>query len=73
MLYFRSEEHVDHWCATWRLKRGAVIPIELGWKLAKVWYNEDRRDADWRRRTEQEAQAIFTSHGLTSDFWRLSE
>jgi len=71
MLYFRSEEDIDGWCKTWRLERGAVLPIQLGWKLAKAWYDEDRRDPSWRRRTPEEAQSVFTSLGLTSDFWRL--
>lgn len=72
MLYFRSEEDIDRWCETWRLKRGAVIPVETGWQLAKAWYSEDRRQPSWRRRTADEAQAVFTSVGLTSDFWKLS-
>jgi len=72
MLYFRSEEHIDRWCATWRLKRGAVLPIELGWRLARIWYSEDRRKPEWRRRTTQETEAVFTSLGLTSDFWKLA-
>ncbi|HEX7419599.1 MAG TPA: hypothetical protein VF505_06910 [Thermoanaerobaculia bacterium] len=72
MLFFRSEEDVNRWCATWRLTRGAVLPIELGWRLAKAWYSEDRREPSWRRRTAEEAQSVFTSLGLTSDFWRLT-
>jgi hypothetical protein len=72
MLYFRSEEHVDNWCSLWRLERGAVLPIDLGWQLARVWYGEDRRHAQWRRRTAGEVEAVFTSLGLTGDFWRTS-
>ena len=72
MLYFRSEEDVDRWCATWRLTRGAVIPIDLGWRLAEAWYSEDRREPSWRRRNAEEAQIVFTSLGLTSDFWKLT-
>ena len=71
MLFFRSEEDVDRWCATWRLARGAVLPVELGWRLAKIWYGEDRREPSWQRRNAQETQEVFTSLGLTSDFWRL--
>ncbi|GAC1398500.1 MAG: hypothetical protein NVSMB68_14220 [Thermoanaerobaculia bacterium] len=72
MLYFRSEEDIDRWCATWRLKRGAVLTIEQGWRLAKAWYREDRRDPAWRRRTAQEAAAVFASCGLTSEFWKVT-
>jgi len=72
MLYFRSEEDIERWCATWRLRRGAVLPIELGWRMARAWYGEDRRDPAWRRRPPEEAQNVFTSPGLTSDFWKLT-
>ena len=71
MLYFRSEEDVARWCSTWRLKRGAIIPIDVGWRLAQIWYSEDRREPAWRRRTAAEAQLVFDSLGLTSDFWKL--
>jgi hypothetical protein len=71
MLYFRSEVDVDRWCATWRLQRGAVIPMQVGWELAKSWYGEDRRKPEWRRRTAEEAQTVFASAGLSGDFWRL--
>ncbi|MGZ5494281.1 MAG: hypothetical protein ACXW3E_12945 [Thermoanaerobaculia bacterium] len=72
MLYFRSEEHIDRWCETWRHARGQVIPIDVGWKLATAWYSEDRRDPKWRRRTPQEAEAVFASVGFTGDFWKLT-
>jgi len=71
MLFFRSEEHIDRWCAAWRLDRGAVIPLAKGWELARVWYGEDRRDPAWRRRTLEETEAVFASLGFTSEFWNL--
>lgn len=71
MLFFRSEEHIDRWCAAWRLERGAVIPLPKGWELARVWYGEDRRDPAWRRRTLEETEAVFASLGFTSEFWNL--
>ena len=71
MLYFRSEEDIDRWCATWRLPHGAVIPIEKGWELARTWYGEDRREPSWRRRTIEEIEQVFASLGFTSDFWSL--
>jgi hypothetical protein len=27
---------------------------------------------DWRRRTPEEAEAVFASLGLTGEFWRLT-
>lgn len=71
MLYFRSEEHIDRWCRTWRLERGAVIPLPQGWELAKAWYSEDRREPSWRRRTLEETEAVFAQLGFTSEFWNL--
>ena len=71
MLFFRSEEHIDRWCATWRLERGAVIPLGQGWELAKAWYTEDRREPSWRRRTLEETEAVFARLGFTSPFWSL--
>ena len=71
MLFFRSEEHVDRWCAAWRFDRGAVLSLEQGWKLAQAWYSPDRRDPSWRRRTLEETEALFVDLGLTSEFWSL--
>jgi hypothetical protein len=71
MLFFRSEEHIERWCSTWRFEKGAVIPLEKGWELATVWYGEDRRDPSWRRRTLEETEAVFASLGFTDAFWNL--
>jgi hypothetical protein len=71
MLFFRSEEHIERWCTTWRLDKGAVIPLAQGWELAKVWYGEDRREPSWRRRTLEETEAVFAQLGFTSEFWNL--
>lgn len=71
MLFFRSEEHIDRWCATWRFAKGEVIPIAKGWELARAWYTEDRRDPSWRRRTLEETEAVFQGLGFTSAFWKL--
>jgi hypothetical protein len=70
MLIFRSEEHIEKWCKAWRLPFGAVLSLEQAWKLADAWYR-DRLSPDWRRRTVDEAHALFRSLGLTSEFWRL--
>ena len=71
MLFFRSEEHADRWCASWRFDRGAVLSLETGWKLAEAWYGPDRRDPQWRRRTLEETEALFAELGFTSEFWSL--
>jgi len=71
MLAFRSDAHVDRWCAARRLPRGAVFTLEQAWQLGRAWYAE-KLSPDWRRATAAEAEATFASIGLTGDFWRLT-
>lgn len=70
MLLFRSGEHVERWCRQWNLPRGAVLSPQTCWRLARAWYG-DRLVPDFRRKTVQEAHALFAELGLTSGFWRL--
>ena len=70
MLAFRSEEHVERWCRSKGLERGAQLTPEQQWRLADTWY-ADRLAPDWRRRTPDEAEALFAEVGLEGDFWRL--
>jgi hypothetical protein len=70
MLAFRSEAHVEHWCERTGIERGAAFPLETAWRLAEAWYR-DRLSPDWRRRTPDEAEAVFADLGLRGDFWRL--
>ena len=71
MLLFRSEEHIERWCEMWGQPRGATLSLEQGWKLAKAWYSQDRREDGWRRRTPDEAVSIFEEIGMTGPFWQL--
>jgi len=71
MLLFRSEEHVEKWLKDWRLPRGEIFSMDQCFRLAKAWYSPDRRDPDWRRKTVDEAEALFRELGLTSPFWNL--
>lgn len=71
MLLFRSEEHVDAWCSSRGIERGATLTVEQQWRLASAWY-ADRLEPGWRRRTPAEAQAAFEEIGLTGPFWHLS-
>jgi len=70
MLLFRSEDHIDRWCKSWRLARGSTLTIEQAWNLADAWYC-DRMSPQWQRKSPEEAHAIFGSIGLAGDFWRL--
>jgi hypothetical protein len=71
MLLFRSEEHVDRWCKSWNLGRGAILSTEQTWQLAQAWHSADRRDPAWRRRTVDETEEVFRQLGLTDNFWNL--
>jgi hypothetical protein len=71
MLLFRSEEHVERWTERSPAGRGETFSLEQGWRLADAWY-ADRLSPDWRRRTAEEAEALFADIGLTGDFWRLT-
>ena len=71
MLAFRSEEHVDRWRSQRCLPRGAVFTPEQLWRLARAWYG-NRLARDWRRRTPDEAEAVFAEIGLEGEFWRLT-
>jgi hypothetical protein len=70
MLLFRSEEHRDTWLSARGLRHGATLSVKQQWDLARIWYG-DRMSPDWRRRTPDEAQAVFDSLGLTGPFWKL--
>lgn len=70
MLLFRSEEHVERWRADRSLPRGELLSVRQQWELARLWYS-NRLDPDWRRRTPQEAEEVFSQTGLVGDFWKL--
>lgn len=70
MLAFRSEEHVERWCESEGLERGALLTPAQQWRLADAWY-ANRLARDWRRRTPAEAEAVFAELGLVGGFWRL--
>ena len=72
MLLFRSEEHADRWYEAKGLPEGATLSLDQQWELARIWYR-DRASRGWRRRTPDEAQAVFAGLGLTGEFWRLTD
>lgn len=70
MTLFRYEEHVQRWLDRTGNSRGAIVPLERVWRLARAWY-ADPRDRSWRPRTRDESQAVLSSVGLTDSFWEL--
>ncbi len=67
---FEREEHVDAWCARHALPRGKCVPIAQVQRLARAWYGR-HLDADWRKWSVAQAQAIFDAVELRGEFWRL--
>ena len=70
MLIFRSEDHIDGWCAFRELPRGGAMSPEQCWQLARAWYS-DKLSPDWRRKTLEESEAMLAGIGLTEPFWSL--
>jgi carboxypeptidase C (cathepsin A) len=70
MLCFRSEAHVDNWCASHDLPRGGTLTPDQTWRLAHEWY-KDKLKPDWRRHTLEEAESLLTKIGLHGAFWSL--
>ena len=70
MLLFRSEEHVERWNERRGTPAGATFTPEQGWRLASAWFH-DRLTPEWRRRSPEEAKAIFDAIGLSGAFWDL--
>jgi hypothetical protein len=71
MLLFRSEGHIHRWIEERRIPVGGTLTTDQGWRLADAWFH-DRLELGWRRPTTEEAQALFTSLGLTGPFWQLA-
>lgn len=71
MLLFRSEEHLHRWRTERDLPEGATLTLDQQWNLARIWY-ADRTDPDWKRRTPEQAEAVFAEIGLTGGFWSLT-
>ena len=72
MLLFRAEEHIDRWCRTRDIGRGATLTTEQGWRLAYDWY-KDKLEPEWRRHTLEETEALLASAGLAGPFWNLRD
>jgi hypothetical protein len=70
MLLFRSEEHVDRWCATRHLPKRPLVTLAQLWELAVAWYS-NRLTPEARRPVGDEIREIFDRLGLTDPFWRI--
>ena len=69
MLFFRSEEALDEWCAGGRqYPRRPTATLPQLWQMAVAWY-ANRLSAEARRPDANEIRQIFAKIGLTDSFW----
>ena len=68
MLFFRSEERIDAWCAAGGQPRRPSVRMDQLWKMATTWYGT-RLTPESRRPAPDEIRGIFERIGLTGDFW----
>jgi hypothetical protein len=47
------------------------MTLPQAWALSRKWYGT-RLDPDFRRPTVDEARDVFTSVGLTGEFWAIA-
>ena len=67
---FCTNEHAERYVSTVDEHLGELVPIEVMWRLANVWYG-DRLARDYRQRTREASQSLLDGVGLTGEFWRL--
>jgi hypothetical protein len=72
MLLFRSEEHLERWLESPAHPRGETMTLQQQWELAKRWF-AGRHLREWRKRDAAQAEDVFRSVGLTSNFWSLQQ
>jgi hypothetical protein len=70
MLMFRSSEEVREWCERRGIALGDIQPIQKVLELARAWYG-DYLSPNWRKRSVDEARALFEGFGLSGPIWTL--
>jgi hypothetical protein len=68
MLFFRSEELIDAWCAAGGRQRRPSVRMDQLWRMAVTWYGTRLTPAS-RRPAPEEVRGIFAGIGLEGDFW----
>ena len=67
---FRTKSDANDWCRRHDLPRGETMTISGLWDFAQDWYGSYLTQ-DWQKRSRAEVEAVFSRHGLNSDFWKL--
>lgn len=71
ILFFSSESQIDRWASRHGRPKGAIMRMAEALKLSERWFG-DYAQPDWRRKTPEEADAIFNELGLDRSFWSIS-
>jgi hypothetical protein len=68
MLFFRSEDNLNAWCAARQHPRRPTATLPQLWQMAVAWYS-NRLNVDAHRPDSYEIKQIFARIGLTDTFW----
>jgi hypothetical protein len=71
ILFFSSCDRIDQWCARHGRPRGVTLDMPQAIALANEWFG-DYACPDWRRKSPEQARAIFEKLNLDPQFWNLS-
>ena len=47
------------------MSRGAMLSLDIAWRLAQGWFAADRSAPEWRRPAVDKVEQLFTSLSLT--------
>jgi hypothetical protein len=67
---FKRQADIASWCSRHDLPEGGLMSVEALWRFASDWYG-DYLQKPWRKRSPEEAKAVFDRHGLTGPFWAM--
>jgi len=67
---FRDAASAERWCKRHGYGLGELVPLDKVHTMGRLWYGRHLAP-DWRKWTNQEAEAIFRQAGLTGSFWSL--
>ena len=70
MLFFRDEQQVRDWSHRHRIAVGDLQPLSRVLELSQRWYADYLRP-DWRKKSVDEARAIFADLGFNHPVWHL--
>jgi hypothetical protein len=72
ILFFTGESKVEEWCARHGRPKGALLDMRKAVGLADRWFG-DYASPEWRRKTPDQALAIFEELELDPEFWTLPD